>query len=256
MDKKNKTPRYDLGEKDGKLVDGGNIKINRKNRRRMKAAQRKMGERQVKNNPNRVEYDDKVVYNDKSFIDKTKVAVTHGLKEAKERIAKKFAKHELPKEVKMEREDLRTDIVIINKDGKERELLPDVEPQHKILCHGNIAKVMLSNVCMLVRITQNKDEETGKTIDGSWAITPAQWEMMKATTIQHVKKRRWWWLRRYWYEISFDGRVQPAHLLFDYGMDPTLEKQKMYITREYVKVRNRDEDNDYFRIWKNKPNMY
>ena len=66
----------------------------------------------------------------------------------------------------------------------------------------------------------------------------------------------WFFLHRYWYEITFDGRVEPAMMLNDYNLNPTLRKKHFYVTREYVKVRNQDAENDYFRFWLHKPTDY
>lgn len=197
--------------------------------------------------------DVKVTYHDDSFKDKTKKVFSHGMKYVKERLATKNKKHELPETINSVRKNMRTTCLIINKDGREREFLPDVPPVHKILVHRNIAKVMISDVCMLVRITRNRSLDEKTWIDGSWAITPAEWRMVNATTIQKLRLRPFFFLRRYWYEISFDGRVQPAHLLYDYEINPTQRKTRLWITREYVPVAKTDKFNDYFRFWKNKP---
>lgn len=158
------------------------------------------------------------------------------------RIKQMHEKFDLPESVKMERTPMRTTVKVINIPGKERELLPDRKARYKVLCKGKLAKVMKSGVCMFVRITN--------AIDGSWAIVPAQVAMANVTTIQDVKKRSFAWLRRYSYEISFDGHVQPAQLFFDYGLRPDMKSWTFYVTREYVKVRGKNEDyNDYFRLW-------
>ena len=163
-----------------------------------------------------------------------------------ERIKQMHQKFDLPKEIQMERMPMHTSVVVINEPGKTRELLPDKIGQYKILCKGKIAKVMKSQVCMLIRITSAED--------GSWAIVPAMPDMANVTTVQEVRKRSFSLLRRYSYEISFNGHVQPAHLFFDYHLRPNITRQKMYVTREYVKVRGKNEDyNDYFRLWYNKP---
>jgi len=225
------------------------------------------------------------VYNDDSYKDKRKRVFSHGLKEAKERIAAKNAVSPLTTTVNTVRQKLReskllsylenqnsriasflishfsfrpkavndrTKVLVINRDGRHRAFLPDKPGDHRILCHRCIARHLVSKVCMLVRITKNADDE-GQPIDGSWAIVPAQYAMMRATTIQHLRRRRLFFLRRYWYEISFDGRVQPAHMLFDYNLDPEARKTRFYVTREYVPVRKQDATNDYFRFWSHKP---
>ena len=84
-------------------------------------------------------------------------------------------------------------------------------------------------------------------------IHETQADKSNYTTIQEVRLRPWFFLHRYWYEISFDGRVEPAMMLNDYNLNPTLSKKHFYVTREYVKVRNQDAENDYFRFWLHKP---
>jgi hypothetical protein len=197
--------------------------------------------------------DVKVTYTDDSYIDKTKKVFSHGMKAVKERIAKKNAKYDLPERIITERKPLLTSCLIINREGKERAFLPDKEPQYKILVHGSVVKQMVSAVCMFVRIARNRTIETDEYLDGSWAIMPAEYRMMATTSIQHVRRRPWFFLRRYWYEISFDGRVQPANLLYDYELDPTAKKTRLWITREYVPIIKTDRFNDYFRFWRNKP---
>ena len=202
------------------------------------------------------------VYTDDSYKDKAKRVYTHGLQQAKERIASINARFDLPQKIKTVclpfYGALRlfrrryTSVLVINRDGKPRDFLPDKPGRHVILCHRTIARCLVSHVCMLVRITANEDAD-GHNIDGSWAIVPAQYAMMRTTTIQHLRRRPFFFLRRYWYEISFDGRVQPAHMLFDYNIDPTAQRTHFYVTHEYVPVRNTDEENDYFRFWHNKP---
>ena len=239
---KNKTTVPDSSQKENPVV-------NRAARQAVKRYAKKKNKQQKM-----VKSDDvKVVYNDDSYIDKTKKVFTSGMKAVKERIAKKNAKYDLPERIITERRPLRTTCLIINREGKERAFLPDKKPCYKILVHRNIAKHMVSKVCMLLRITANQAKEAQEYIDGSWAITPAAYHLMTTTTIQHVKRRPFFFLRRYWYEISFDGRVQPAHLLFDYELDPTAKKTRLWITREYVPIQKTDRFNDYFRFWRNKP---
>ena len=201
------------------------------------------------------------VYTDDSYKDKRKKVFSHGLKEAKERIKQLNAKFDLPEKISTALKPIksvlrfprkRTTCLIINRDGRARDFLPDVPGDHRILVHRCIAKQLVSGVCMLVRITKNEDKD-GNIIDGSWAIVPAEYRMMRATTIQHLKRRSFFFLRRYWYEISFDGRVQPAHMLYDYGLNPMAEKTRFHVTHEYVPVRNQDATNDYFRFWHHKP---
>lgn len=216
--------------------------------RRIKESQKR---RQKKHNPNRVVTDNKIVYKDDSYKDKTKRVFSHGLQYARERIKAAKAKFDRPEHIETVRRNLNTTCLVINRDGRQRQFMPDVPPCHKILVHRNIARVLVSKVCMLVRITANytKDNEW---IDGSWAMTPAEYRMMQATTIQHLHRRPWFFLRRYWYEIDFDGHVQPAHLFYDYEIDPTSEKVRLHVTREYVPVAKTDKFNDYFRFWKHK----
>jgi len=239
---KNKTTVPDSSQKENPVV-------NRAARQAVKRYAKKKNKQQKM-----VKSDDvKVVYNDDSYIDKTKKVFTSGMKAVKERIAKKNAKYDLPERIITKRRPLRTTCLIINREGKQRAFLPDKKPCYKILVHRNIVRDMVSNVCMLLRITANQKKETQEYIDGSWAITPAAYHLMANTTIQHVKRRPFFFLRKYWYEISFDGRVQPAYLLFDYELDPTAKKTRLWITREYVPIKKTDRFNDYFRFWRNKP---
>lgn len=230
--------------------------INRR-ARRIIASQKRRANRH-RRNKTVTEDGSKVVYHDDSFKDKSKQVFSHGMDYVRERLAKSKEQFVLPESIKSVRlwfSNLRrrTSCLVINRDGRRREFLPDVPPRHKILVHGCVARVMVSKVCMLVRITANRYRDTDEYIDGSWAITPAEWRMINATTLQHVRRRPWFFLRRYWYEISFDGRVQPAHLFYDYETDPTTRRRRMWITREYVEVAKTDKLNDYFRLWKHKP---
>lgn len=202
------------------------------------------------------------VYTDDSYIDKRKKVFTQGMAAVKERVAAINAKFQLPARIetacrplyrflRLFRKDY-TRVLLINRDGRAREFLPDKPGDHRLLCHRAIARHLISHVCMLVRITAAEDED-GQPLDGSWAIVPAQYSMMRTTTIQHLRRRPLWFLRRYWYEISFDGRVQPAHLLFDYGLNPEARRTRLFVTHEYVPVRKQDATNDYFRFWHNRP---
>lgn len=203
------------------------------------------------------------VYTDDSYKNRAKVAYTAGMQQAKERIAAINARFDLPQKINTVcqpfhrflarlRRGFLTSVVVINRDGAPRTFMPDNPGRHVILCHRAIARHLVSECCMLVRIAANTDEQ-GNNIDGSWAIVPAQYAMMRTTTIQHLRRRPFFLLRRYWYEIDFDGRVQPAHLLFDYNINPTKERTRLWVTHEYVPVRGRDETNDYFRFWRDKP---
>lgn len=241
-------------EKSEKKNEGG-ISMpqpNRRARRRMKHYERKQGTRLVHDGSKAEFRDGAKVYKDDSFKDKSKRAIRHGMQYVKDRLDQAKATFDRPEKIDTVRKELLTKCVVLNRDGKRREFLPDVKPQHKILVHGNIAKVMISEVCMLVRITKNEDSE-GRYIDGSWAITPASVRMIGTTDIQHVRRRPFFFLRRYWYEINFDGRVQPASLFFDYDIDVTRKRQALWVTREYVPVAKTDKFNDYFRFWKHKP---
>lgn len=226
--------------------------LNRAQRRLLRRNKKRMSNRRAVRSgaapANKVEYSDKIVYTDDSYKDKAKRIFTSGLKAAKERIQEAKKKIKLPLSINTVRRDLRTTAILINVDGHSRKFLPDYKGRHRLLVHGNIARHLVSSVCMFVRITANKDAD-GHTIDGSWAMVPAQYDMINATTIQHLRRRPLFFFHRYWYEISFDGRVQPAHLLYDYGLDPELRSQRLYVTREYVPVRKTDDANDYFRLW-------
>lgn len=227
-------------------------KLNCNARKRMERYNKKKGTRLVREGSKAEIKDGVKVYHDDSYKDKTKRAVKHGMQYVKDRLEQAKAKFDRPEKISTVRRPMLTRCVILNKDGREREFLPNKQPQHKILIHGKVARVMISDVCMLVRITKNEDKD-GNYIDGSWAMTPADVKLIGATDIQHVRLRKWWFLRRYWYEISFDGRVQPASLFFDYGISPVRERQALWITREYVPVAKTDRFNDYFRFWKTKP---
>lgn len=197
--------------------------------------------------------DVKVEYTDDSYIDKSKKVFSHGMQAVRERLKKKNEHYDLPERIITERRPLLTSCLIINREGRERAFLPDKKPCYKILVHGSVIRDMVSKCCMLVRIARNRTVETDEYLDGSWAITPAEYRMMTTTTIQHVHRRPFFFLRRYWYEITFDGRVQPAHLLYDYDLDPLAKKTRLWITREYVPINKTDRFNDYFRFWRNKP---
>lgn len=231
-------------------------KLNRSQRRSLSRLNKRKGQtRSVGRNSvaaNKVEYSDKIVYKDSSFKDKTKRVFSSGIKAARERIAEAKKVITLPTFIATARHKLHTTALLINVDGHKRTFLPDYRGRHCLLVHRNIARELVSSVCMFVRITANFDDN-GKRLDGSWAIVPAQYEMINATTIQHLRLRPFFFLRRYWYEISFDGRVQPAHLLYDYGIDPERRRQRLHVTREYLPVRNTDETNDYFRLWLHRP---
>ena len=241
-------------KKDKKQQDGGIDvpKPNRKSRRRMAANNRRRGTRLV-HDGSKAEYKDGAkVYKDDSYIDRTKRVVNHGMKYVRDRLEQAKATFDRPEKINTVRLPLLTKCVVINRDGKKREFLPDKQPQHKILVHGCVARVMTSDVCMLCRITKNEDAD-GRYIDGSWAMTPADVRLIGTTDLQHVRRRPFWFLHRYWYEVSMEGRVQPASLFYDYGVGPMRQRQELWITREYVPVAKTDKFNDYFRFWKSKP---
>lgn len=221
-------------------------KINRHNRRRMNRSKKKVQTTKL------VKEEVKTHYTDDSYKDKTKRVFSKGMQYVKDRLAAQKAKFDLPEKVETVKRNFRSKCLIINRDGRQREFLPDVPSDHRILVHRSVAKVMVSRVCMLLRVTACEDKD-GQYIDGSWAITPAEYRMMNGTTIQHVRRRKWFFLRRYWYEISFDGRVQPGGLFYDYGLPVESERQALWLTREYVLVAKTDKFNDYFRFWRDKP---
>lgn len=174
------------------------------------------------------------------------------VREVRERIKRIKQKITLPFEIKALREGEVSQVLILNRDGKVRELLPDKPGCHKILCHAKVAKVIKSSMCVLSKITQHERYVDGNRqwIDGSWSIAPCHPAMLNGTTVQHVSRRPFWFLRRYWYEISFDGRVQPGSLFYDYDISPLKRRQLMFLTHEFIQIRNSTERNDYFRFWR------
>ena len=192
--------------------------------------------------------------NSGSAADPKKVFHADTVREVKERIARMKQRITLPFTIQPLREGKVTSVLVINRDGKERELLPDRPGRHVILCHSSMAKVIVTNMCVFAKITQHEriDKDNGQRqwIDGSWSIAPCHPAMLNGTTVQHLRRRPFWFLRRYWYEISFDGRVQPGSLFYDYDIDPATRRQRLYVTHEYVPIRNSDSRNDYFRFWR------
>lgn len=219
--------------------------------RRFLDAQRKRKQKNM-NQSDRVELTDHIVYTSDAYQDKHKVAGGKALRYLKQRIAEKTRKYKLPLRVHSFRKPLLTSCLLINRDARQRAFLPDKQPRHCLLVTDAVAHMLVSGVCMFVRITANIDAD-GHTIDGSWAIVPAEYRMMQATTIQTLHRRTFAFLRRYPYEISFDGRVQPAHLLFDYGLNPLAKKQRLWITEEYVQIKNTNKYNNFLRFWLHKP---
>ncbi len=183
-------------------------------------------------------------------------------------IDRMHAKAKLPDFLTMARKKFLSTVCVINKPGKERSLLPDRKGRHVMLCHRRMAKVFTADVCLLVKIQKSFVTTKHGTLpdgteltnehwqDGSWSIVPCRADKSNYTTIQEVRLRPWFFLHRYWYEISFDGHVEPAMMLHDYNLNPTLRKKHFYVTREFVKVRNQDAENDYFRFWLHKPTAH
>lgn len=177
--------------------------------------------------------------------DKNKIFHKKSFEAVREHVQRLKQHFDLPKEVPLERRPERSSILVINKDGRQRELLPDIPGEHRILCHRSLAKVFTSELCIFARITDSQD--------GSWAICPASADMSNRTTIQIVRRRPFWFLRRYGYEISFDGRIQPAMLFQNYGLNPERKSMKFTVTHEVIKVKDTEEYNDYYRIWLKAP---
>lgn len=183
-------------------------------------------------------------------------------------IDRMHAKAKLPDFLSMARKKFLSTVCVINRPGKKHSLLPDKKGRYVMLCHRKMAKVFTSDVCLLVKIqksfviTEHGKLPDGTRLtkehwqDGSWSIVPCRADKSNYTTIQEVRLRPWFFLHRYWYEISFDGHVEPAMMLHDYNLNPTLGKKHFYVTREFVKVRNQDAENDYFRFWLHKPKDY
>lgn len=202
---------------------------------------------------------EKGVENKSEAVDKNKVFHAGVVQEAKERIARMKEKFPLPTFIKSLRRGKISKVLVINRDGKRRELLPDLPDRHVILCHSRVAKVITSSVCVFNKVTEheeiNEEKQERRWIDGSWTLAPCSPAMLRGTTVQHVTRRKWWFLRRYWYQITFDGRVQPAGMFFDYDIDPSRPKQAFYVTHEYVKVEKLDRENDFLRFWLKKENI-
>jgi len=226
-------------------MDTNNInKPNRHIRRASKKHQKNKGVRLLDRPATEAEI--KEARKEQSYKDPKKIfRKNNPFREMWEKVKKSHEHFDLPEKVNLERQPGIQKCIVINKDGRSRELLPDVPGKHKILCKGKLARFFKSDVCIFTRITQPGD--------GSWAICPAELAMATRTTIQTVKRRSWWWLRRYSYEISFDGRVQPASLFWDYGINPERESLSMYITYETIRVKGTGEINEYFRFWRDKP---
>lgn len=193
----------------------------------------------------------------KTFSATEKIVHSDTVRAVKERIKRLKEKITLPFEVKTMRKGQVTKVKVLNIDGIERQLLPDTPAKHKILCHGCMAKVITSSMCVFSKITQHEqiDPATQKRswIDGSWTIAPCHPAMLRGTTVQHVRRRKWFFLRRYWYEISFDGRVQPGGMFYDYDIDPLTRSHTFYVTHEAVQVKGTDKENTFFRFWRKKP---
>ena len=180
-------------------------------------------------------------------------------------IKRMHQKAKLPDFLLMARRKYLSTVCVINRDAKRRELFPDKPDRHVMLCHGKMARIFTNQFCLIVKIQKSfreekVNDEEEKTVerwqDGSWSIVPCSLAKSNYTTIQEVRRRPWFFLHRYWYEITFNGHVQPAMMLNDYHLHPDKQKQHFYVTREYVKVRNQDAENDYFRFWLHKPTDY
>lgn len=187
-----------------------------------------------------------------------KVFDKEGFDRIGEVIKRMHQKAKLPDFLTMARRKYRSTVCVINKDAKRRELLPDKPDRHVMLCHGKMARIFTNQFCLIVKIQKSFREENAVETwqDGSWAIVPCSLAKSNYTTIQEVRRRPWFFLHRYWYEITFNGHVQPAMMLNDYHLHPDKRKQHFYVTREYVKVRNQDAENDYLRFWLHKPADY
>ena len=193
----------------------------------------------------------------RTFSATEKIVHSDTVRMVKERIKRLNEKITLPFEVKTMQKGEVTKVKVLNIDGIERQLLPDTPAKHKILCHGRMAKVITSGMCVFSKITAHEEIEPvtqkRRWIDGSWTIAPCHPAMLRGTTVQHVRRRKWFFLRRYWYEITFDGRVQPGGMFYDYDIDPLTKTQTFYVTHEAVKVKGTDKENTFFRFWKHKP---
>ncbi len=188
-------------------------------------------------------------------INKNKVFHKDAVRAAKERIQRLKKTITLPLKVHTLKKGKTSTVLVQARDGKQRQLFPDKPSRHRILCHGCVAKAITSNVCVFSKITQHEEITDGsrRWIDGSWTIAPCTPAMLRGTTVQHVRRRRFFFLHRYHYEISFDGRVQPAAMFYDYDIDPATKKYRFFITHEFVKVKHTDHENDFFRFWRNRP---
>ena len=130
------------------------------------------------------------------------------------------AEKNFKKVLTMARKKFLSTVCVINRPGKQRSLLPDKKGRYVMLCHRKMAKVFTADVCLLVKIQKSTIEKHemapgGEVItehwqDGSWSIVPCRVDKSNYTTIQEVRLRPWFFLHRYWYEITFDGRVEPA----------------------------------------------
>lgn len=141
-----------------------------------------------------------------------------------------------------------SDVLVINHEGRKRELLPDIPPRHVMLCHRSMARVIESGLGMFAKISEDSD--------GCWALVPTSVDMLNRTTVQHLRRRPFWFLRRYAYELSFDGRVEPSMMLFDYGITPDKPQQRFTVTFERVPIRDQPgKFNQFFRFWLSKRNI-
>lgn len=179
------------------------------------------------------------------YIDPDKVFHGKVDKAIRKRISRMRNHFALPSCIQSLRTPYLSDVLVINHPGRTRELLPDVPPRHVMLCHHSLARVIESGIGIFTEITSDTD--------GHWALCPAGVDMLNQTTVQHVRRRPFWFLRRYGYEISFDGRVEPPMMLARYDIDPTRQKQRFYVSYERVKIKDSEKYNSFFRFWRNKP---
>lgn len=238
---KKEKPNYKIDKKTGHVLE---VPTSKQVREKVKKArEKKTADAKTEEQPQQ----QKKVFNKKAF-DKMQAVID-----------RMHAKAKLPDCLTMANRKYLSTVCVINKDGKKRELLPDKKGRHVMLCHGKMARIFTNDFCQIVKIQKSfSNDKTKRELwnDGSWAIVPCRVEVSNSTTIQEVRRRPWFFLRRYWYEITFDGHVQPAMMMVDYNLHPERKKQHFWVTREYVKVRNTDAENDYLRFWYNKPTAY
>lgn len=192
---------------------------------------------------------------DQSYIDRAKVVHRRTVDAVRSRISRLKETIKLPFQVETLRRGRVDDVIVENIPARRRELLPDVPPRFRILCHARVARIISSGVCVFSKITEHQRFDEGRRtfIDGSWTIAPCTPAMLRGTTVQHVSRRPWAFFRRYSYEISFDGRVQPGMLLVDYDIDALTRRRRFFVTHEFVRVKGTDHENDFIRFWRTRP---